>query len=72
MLYRQLLTVKPLTIHFNAFPNMEYELVMYADNLGDIPPNTALMMVTAGSQKYDVFMSSSLDKSAALHFVYKP
>lgn len=72
LLYRQMLTDKPLTIHFNAFPNVEYELVMYADNLGDIPPNTALMMVTAGSQKFDVFMSSSLDKSAAVHFVYRP
>ena len=72
LLYRQMLTDKPLTIHFNAFPNVEYELVMYADNLGDIPPNTALMMVTAGSQKFEVFMSSSLDRSAAVHFVYRP
>lgn len=72
LLYRQMLTDKPLTIHFNAFPNVEYELVMYADNLGDIPPNTALMLVTAGSQKFEVFMSSTEEKSAAVHFVYKP
>jgi hypothetical protein len=72
LLYRQMLTDKPLTIHFNAFPGVEYELVMYADNLGDIPPNTALMMVTAGDKKMEVYMSSSLDKSAAVRFVYKP
>jgi hypothetical protein len=72
LLYRQMLTDKPLTIHFNAIPGTEYELVMYADNLGDIPPNTALMMVTAGSQKFEVFMSSSLQASAAVKFVYKP
>ncbi len=59
LLYRQMLTDKPLTLNFNAFPGIEYELVMYADNLGTIPPNTALMVVQAGSQKIDVFLSSS-------------
>jgi len=72
LLYRQMLTDRPLTINFNAFPNTPYELVMYADNLGDIPPNTALMMVTAGSQKFEVFLSSTEEKSAAVRFVYKP
>jgi hypothetical protein len=72
LLYRQMLTDRPLTVNFNAFPNMAYELVMYADNLGDIPPNTALMMVTAGTQKFEVFMSSTEEKSAAVHFIYKP
>jgi hypothetical protein len=72
LLYRQMLTDKPLTIHFNALPGTPYELVMYADNLGDIPPNTALMMVTAGSEKFEVFLSSTEEKSAAVHLVYKP
>ncbi|HEY4064260.1 MAG TPA: hypothetical protein VGM30_20280 [Puia sp.] len=72
LLYRQMLTDRPLTINFNAFPGVEYELVMYADNLGEIPPNTALMMVTAGSRKMEVFLSSSEQKSATVKFVYKP
>jgi hypothetical protein len=72
LLYRQMLTDKPLTILFNALPGAPYEVVMYANNLGDIPPNTALMMVTAGSQKFDVFLSSTEEKSAAVHFVYTP
>jgi hypothetical protein len=72
LLYRQMLTDKPLTLNFNAFPGTTYELVMYADNLGLIPPNTALMVVTAGTQKMEVFMSSSEQKSAAVRFVYKP
>jgi hypothetical protein len=71
LLYRQMLTDRPLTLHFNAFPGTLYELVMYADNLGDIPPNTALMMVTAGSEKIEVFMSSSEQNSATVRFVYK-
>jgi len=72
LLYHQMLTDRPLTIHFNAFPGTEYELVMYGDNLGTIPPNTALMMVTAGSEKMEAYMSSSEQQSAAVRFVYKP
>jgi hypothetical protein len=72
LLYRKMLTDRPLTVELNAVPGVEYELVMYADNLGEIPPNTALMMVTAGSRKMEVFLSSSEQKSAAVRFVYKP
>jgi hypothetical protein len=72
LLYHRMLTDRPLTIHFNAFPNIEYELVMYADNLGTIPPNTALLMVTSGSEKYEAFLSSSEQQSATIRFVYKP
>ena len=45
---------------------------MYADNLGDIPPNTALMMVTCGSEKIEAYMSSSEQNSATVRFIYKP
>jgi hypothetical protein len=72
LLYRQMLTDKPLTVLFNALPGTPYEVVMYANNLGEIPPNTALMMVTAGSQKFEVFMSSTEEKSAAVHFIFTP
>ena len=71
LLYRKMLTDKPLILNFSAFPNTEYELVMYADNLGLIPPNTALMVVTAGKEKIEVFLSSSEQKSAAVKFIYK-
>ena len=71
LLYHQRLTEKPLTLYVNAFPGIAYELVMYADNLGLIPPNTALMVITAGKKKMDVFLSSSEQKSAAVRFVYR-
>ncbi|HEV8273527.1 MAG TPA: hypothetical protein VGQ04_19570, partial [Chitinophagaceae bacterium] len=34
--------------------NPEHELIMVADNLGRIPPNTSLMIVTAGEQRFEV------------------
>jgi hypothetical protein len=72
VLYRQMLTDKPLTVLLTALAGTPYEIVMYANNLGDIPPNTALMMITAGSQKFEVFLSSTEEKSAAVHFIYTP
>jgi len=45
---------------------------MYADNMGEIPPNTALMMVTAGSRKVSVSLTSTEQKSAAVVLVYRP
>ncbi|HTE11059.1 MAG TPA: hypothetical protein VK645_08815 [Chitinophagaceae bacterium] len=71
LLYRKMLTARPLTIMLNAFPNADYELVMYADNLGTIPPNTALLVITAGIKKYEVRLASSEEKSATVKFRYE-
>ncbi|MFC4261375.1 hypothetical protein ACFOWM_00670 [Ferruginibacter yonginensis] len=47
------------------------ELVMYADNLGTLPPNTALMIVTDGKKRYEVRITSDLQKSGTIRFVHK-
>lgn len=72
LLYRQMLKATPLTIKMNGFPNTDYELVMYADNLGSIPPNTALLVITAGVKKYEVRLASSEEKSAAIKIRFDP
>jgi hypothetical protein len=41
-----------------------HELIMVADNLGSIPPNTSVMIITAGTNRYQVFISSSEQKNA--------
>jgi hypothetical protein len=41
-----------------------HELVMVAENLGLIPPNTSVMIVTIGTQRFEVFISSSEQKNA--------
>lgn len=43
-----------------------HELVMVADNLGSIPPNTSLMILRIKDKRYDVFISSSEQKNARL------
>jgi hypothetical protein len=42
------------------------EITMFADNLGSIPPNTALMLVYDGKKRYEVRMTSNLQKNATV------
>ncbi|MDO9377167.1 MAG: hypothetical protein Q7T76_22260 [Ferruginibacter sp.] len=43
-----------------------HELVMVANNLGSIPPNTSLMVLTAKNRRHEVFISSSEQKNAKI------
>jgi hypothetical protein len=45
---------------------------MFAENLGSIPPNTALIVVTAGTKRYELHSSASLEENAVMLFEYKP
>ncbi len=66
------LTDHPLTVTLNIDPNKEVnELVMYAENLGEIPPNTALMVVNDGDNRYEVRIASTLEQSGTIRFVHK-
>ncbi len=47
------------------------EISMFADNLGTIPPNTALMVVSDGTRVFHVRMSSDLQKNAILRIKRK-
>ncbi len=42
------------------------KLVMYAENLGEIPPNTGLMIVNDGEKRYEVRFSADLKTNAAI------
>ena len=48
------------------------ELIMYAENLGSIPPNTALMVVYDGDKRYETRISSDLQKSGVIRFIHIP
>ena len=47
------------------------ELTMIAINLGSIPPNTAMLIVTAGKKKYRLFLTSTKQKSAQVRVIYE-
>lgn len=64
------LTNQPLTLDLPVQKDAINELVMYADNLGTIPPNTALLIITDGKKRYEVRITSDLEKSGAIKFVH--
>lgn len=49
-----------------------HELIMVAENLGEIAPNTALMVITAGKKRYEVFLASNETRNAKIVIEYKP
>lgn len=73
LLTHQLLSEKgiELTIELDD-KQTRHELTLFAENLGSIPPNTALIVITAGTKRYELFASASLEENAVLVFDYKP
>lgn len=72
VLSHQRLTAKPIT----SFTKIDLqhtfqEIEMVAENLGSIPPNTAMLIITAGEKRYQLFLSSTQTKSAKVRFVYE-
>lgn len=49
-----------------------HSIVLYAENLGSIPPNTALVVfTTAAGKRYQLFSSATLQQNAEIVFEYK-
>ncbi len=68
---RKGLTKSPITLNINAAEDDgHHEFVMVANNLGSIPPNTALMVITTGGKRYELFVSSDEKKNAKVVIEY--
>jgi hypothetical protein len=59
-----------LYLHLDSTRDVN-EVSMFAENLGRIPPNTALMVITDGKNRYQVFLSSSLTENATIQLKRK-
>lgn len=68
-----LLQAKPKEIKLAVSKDKPYhELVMYAENLGSIPPNTSLMVLYDGTKKYQVYIRASENSNAVIKFRRMP
>ncbi|RYY54689.1 MAG: hypothetical protein EOO09_13385 [Chitinophagaceae bacterium] len=66
------LSTAPVTIQLDLDDdNEDHELVMVAENLGRIPPNTSLMIVEAGEKTFQVRITSNEQKNAVVRFRYE-
>ncbi len=67
------LSYTPITLKIKmSKEDPRHEFIMVAENMGEIPPNTALMVITAGKKRYEVFLTSTEEKNAKVIIEYKP
>ncbi|HEY8399466.1 MAG TPA: hypothetical protein VIK80_16110 [Flavihumibacter sp.] len=72
VLEKQMISAKATTIYIKLDPNKEFhDLAMFAENLGRIPPNTALMVVYDGDTPQEVFLSSNLQQNGSVRIRQK-
>ena len=64
------LSDKPYSIKLSVSQlNSFNELIMVAENLGSIPPNTSYMVATVGDKRYEVRLESTEGSSAVIRLV---
>ena len=67
------LSYQPISIKLKCNKSdSRHELIVVAENLGDIPPNTALMVVKAGKERYEIFLASNEQRNAKVIINYVP
>jgi hypothetical protein len=56
------------TIYTNEIAGDSIQLIMYAESLGTLPPNTGLLIVNDGGDRYEIRFSGDMQKSSAIVF----
>ena len=64
------LTEKTVSYKLKAVKGVN-SIVMFAENLGTTPPNTALMLIKSGGKEYRATVRSDLKKSGAVQLNFK-
>ncbi len=64
---------KPIKIEFELNPQYPLnEILLFAENLGGIPPNTSEVEIHDGKEIHRVFIESDMQKTAAIYIKYTP
>ena len=72
MVSRKRLSTTPITLEINLDRDRkDNELVMFAENMGAIPPNTALMVVTVRDRRYELNITSTEEANGTVRFRLK-
>jgi len=72
MAFSQILSTRSLHFDIKLDPSKKVnELSMFADNLGSIPPNTALMIISDGVKQHQIRLASSFEKNATIRIKRK-
>ena len=60
------------TIYITPELGDSLQLIMYAENLGSIPPNTGLLIIQDGEERYQIRFAGDLQKNSAIILRRKP
>lgn len=72
ILAHQLLSDKAATLTVTLSKNKtEHLLELFADNLGSIPPNTALLVLTCKNKRYEINLSSDTAENGCVKLIFK-
>ena len=67
ILTRQGLNTQGVNVYVMLDPTTDvHEISMFAENLGSMPPNSALMVIHDGIERYEVFMTSTLSSNGTI------
>lgn len=73
LLENQRISQNPLIAYIDLDENSpQHEITLFAVNLGRIPPNTALMVISDGKRKIELNPSANLGKNATITVIYEP
>ena len=67
MLSKQGLSTKPIKLVV-PIDTTTQEISMYAENLGIIPPNTAICIIMAGGKRYELTLTSTFIRNGTIRF----
>ncbi|TDH21423.1 hypothetical protein EXU57_19685 [Segetibacter sp. 3557_3] len=68
---RKALSLTPVSIGFTLTPGKEYEMIVFAESMGFITPNTALVVITSGGKRHEIIIAADDQTNAALRFIYR-
>ena len=66
------LTDQPFVFYLSLDRNKQFQKVqLFADNLGSVPPNTALLIITTRRNRYEIRLSSDDHQNGSVEFFLK-
>lgn len=72
VIFHKLITANPLTMNVRIdLKNTVQDVLMVGENMGTIPPNTALVIIKAGEKRYQLLLKSDEQKNALVRFIYE-
>ncbi len=72
IIHKELLSSAPILRKLELISGQPNEVILFAENLGSIPPNTAIVIFSTVDQRFELKASTSLQENAVLIINYHP